>query len=122
MSMTSRLTLPAFRSDRFRASCGIAIALFGLSNGFLVAPALAEPASGLTLHWQAPAGCPQQAEVRERIRALVGTTRAASSLQAEGTITQINSNHFHLKLVTRAGGLVGGRNLAPTSGENLPGD
>ncbi len=53
----------------------IAIALLGLSGGLVTARALAEPATALTLRWQAPAGCPQQAEVKERIRALTGTTR-----------------------------------------------
>jgi len=88
----------------------------------VTARALAEPAAALTLRWQAPVGCPQQAEVRERIRALTGSTRpAATSLLAEGTITQTDNTHFHLKLVTRAGALVGERNLNASSCENLTG-
>jgi hypothetical protein len=93
-----------------------------LSGGLLTARALAEPAGALTLRWQAPAGCPQQAEVKERIRALTGSTRpAATSLLAEGTITQTDGTHFHLKLITRAGGLVGERKLDASSCENLTG-
>ncbi|HET7539852.1 MAG TPA: hypothetical protein VFK05_08265, partial [Polyangiaceae bacterium] len=84
--------------------------------------AQAEPVADLSLRWHAPAGCPQQAEIQERIRKLIGTTRVTTSaLQAEGTITQSDSAHFHLKLVTRAGSLVGERNLDASSCENLSG-
>jgi hypothetical protein len=120
--MTSRSTPLASRSNRQRASRRIAIALFGVSGGLIATPALGEPNAALTLRWQAPAGCPQQAEVKERIRALIGSTRpAATSLLAEGTITQTDSTHFHLKLVTRSGGLVGERTLDASSCANLTG-
>lgn len=60
--------------------------------------------------------------MRERIRALTGATRATpTGLQAEGTITQTDRTHFHLKLVTRSGGLVGERSLSASSCENLTG-
>ncbi|HYP98868.1 MAG TPA: hypothetical protein VER96_09345 [Polyangiaceae bacterium] len=120
--MTSRLTRPASSSDRSRAARGFAIALLGVSGELLATTALGQAASGLTLRWQAPAGCPQQAAVRERIRTLTGATRAApTALQAEGTITQTDAGHFHLKLVTRSGRLVGERSLDASSCENLTG-
>ncbi|HEY0468387.1 MAG TPA: hypothetical protein VGC79_29520, partial [Polyangiaceae bacterium] len=84
--------------------------------------ALGQPAAALTLRWEAPAGCPQQAEVRERIRKLTGSMNSAgTALRAEGTITQTDSTHFHLQLVMRSGGLVGQRKLDATSCENLSG-
>jgi hypothetical protein len=121
--MTSRSTPLASRSKRRRAARRIvAIALIGLAGGLLSAPALGEPAAALTLRWQAPSACPQQAEVRERIRALTGSARpAGASLLAEGLITQTDSARFHLKLVTRSGGLVGERHLDASSCENLTG-
>ena len=84
--------------------------------------ARAETVADLSLRWRSPAGCPQQEEVKDRIRKLIGSTRVtATALQAEGTITQTDSAHFHLKLVTRSGSLVGERNLDATSCENLTG-
>ncbi|MEI9936199.1 MAG: hypothetical protein WDO69_03140 [Pseudomonadota bacterium] len=57
-----------------------------------------------------------------RIRRLTGSTSStAPLLQAEGRITQTDSAHFHLKLVTRSGSLVGERNLDDSSCENLAG-
>ena len=92
-------------------------------SGMLVsAAALGQPAAALTLRWSAPAGCPQQSDVRDRIRKLTGATNStATVLQAEGTITQTDAAHFHLKLVTRSGALVGERNLDASSCENLSG-
>jgi len=92
------------------------------SSGLLVcAPALAQPAAGLTLHWSAPAGCPQQSDLRDRIHKLTGSTTSTTALQAEGTITRTDSAHFHLRLITRSGKLAGERNLVATSCENLSG-
>jgi len=86
------------------------------------ARAFAEPATALTLSWRAPAGCPQQAEVRDRIRTVTGPAGTnETALQAEGTITQIDSRRYHLKLITRSGNLVGERNLDATSCQNLTG-
>jgi len=99
-----------------------AVTLLALSGWLVSRAALGQPAAALTLRWEAPAGCPQQGEVRDRIRKLTGSTRAtAAVLQAEGTITQTDSAHYHLKLVTRSGGLVGERNLDASSCENLSG-
>lgn len=120
--MTSRLTRSASRSDHSGAGRALAVAWFGLSSAFATAATAAEPAAALTLRWQAPVGCPQQTEVKDRIRALTGTTRStATTLQAEGTITQTDKSHFHLKLVMRWGDLVGERKLDASSCENLTG-
>jgi len=60
--------------------------------------------------------------VRERIHKLTGATSSTGAvLHAEGAITQTDSAHFHLKLVTRSGKLVGERNLNASSCENLTG-
>lgn len=93
------------------------------SSGWLISgTAFAQPAAQFTLRWEAPAGCPQREDVRERIRKLTGGASAApAALQAEGTITQTDGTHFHLKLVTRSGRLVGERNLDATSCANLSG-
>ena len=100
----------------------IALGLFALSSWLVAEDARAEPAPAFSLRWQAPNGCPQQAEVRDRIRALTGTIGSTGTvLQAQGTITQTDHTHFHLKLVTRAGSLVGERNLDASSCENLTG-
>ena len=97
------------------------MALIALSGMLVSAPALAQTAPALTLRWSAPAGCPQQSEVKDRIRKLTGSTNPTNSLQAEGTITQTDAAHFHLKLVTRSGKLEGERNLDASSCENLSG-
>jgi hypothetical protein len=98
------------------------MALLGLSGWFVSASAFGQPAGALTLRWEAPAGCPQQSEVKSRIRKLSGSSHSSATvLEAEGTITQTGSTRFHLKLVTRSGNLVGERNLDATSCENLSG-
>ncbi len=119
--MTSRLAPLASRSRRPRVPQLIAVVLFAWS-GLTAERAVAQPAAALNLRWQAPQSCPQQEEVKERIRKLVGTARVtATALQAEGTITQTGGAHFHLKLVTRSGSLVGERNLDAASCEDLAG-
>ena len=98
------------------------LTLLALSGWLASGTALGQPTSGLTLRWVAPAGCPQQGEVENRIRKIVGTMGStAAVLQAEGTITQTDSARFHLRLVMHSGGLVGERNLDATSCENLSG-
>jgi len=119
--MTSRLIPRASNSERRRAS-RVALALLGSWSVLVAGRAFGEPGAGLTLRWQAPAGCPQQAAVRDRIKALTGTARSTSAgLQADGTITQTGNARFHLKLVTRSGRLVGERSLDASSCENLTG-
>ena len=82
--------------------------------------ARAQQVPGLTVRWQAPARCPQQAEVSERVRKLSGSRSSVQgALQADGTITQADDGRFHLKLLLRAGGLVGERNIDSSSCADL---
>jgi hypothetical protein len=88
--------------------------------GFAPKRALAQPASGLTIHWDAPPRCPQQSEVRERVRKLSGSlTSLQGDLQADGTITKADDGRYHLKLVMRSGQLVGEHNIDSTSCTDL---
>ena len=82
--------------------------------------ALAQRMGGLTIRWDAPARCPQQNDVSERVRKLSGyPTSAQGALQAEGTITQAGDGRFHLKLLLRSGGLVSERNIDSKSCADL---
>ena len=82
--------------------------------------ALAQQVPGLTVRWDAPARCPQQGEVSERVRRLSGSpTSVQGALQADGTITQADDGRFHLKLLLRSGGLVGERNIDSRSCADL---
>jgi len=106
-----------FGRDGARPALAIAL-LAGL--GFAPKHALAQSASGLTIHWEAPARCPQQSEVRERVRKLSGAlTSLQGDLQADGTITRVEDGRFHLKLVMRSGALVGEHNIDSTSCTDL---
>jgi len=88
--------------------------------GFAPKRALAQQAPGLSIHWEAPARCPQQSEVRERVRKLSGSlTSLQGDLQADGTITKADDGRFHLKLVMRSGQLVGEHNIDSTSCTDL---
>jgi hypothetical protein len=92
------------------------IALFGLVSR----TARAQQLAGLTLRWDAPARCPQQNDLSERVRKLVGAASSAqAALQAEGTINRSESGRFHLKLVLRAGGLASERELESRSCADL---
>ena len=118
--MTSRLTRNVVSS--LGAPRRVALTLLALAGCCTSGAALGQPAAALTLRWEAPAGCPQQAEVNERIQKIIGNTSSTSTvLQAEGTITRTDSARFHLRLVMRSGNLVGERNLDATSCENLSG-
>ncbi len=82
--------------------------------------ALAQQTPGLTIQWQAPARCPQQSDVTERVRKLSGSPSSLqAALQADGIITQADDGQFHLKLTLRAGGLVGERNIDSRSCADL---
>jgi hypothetical protein len=97
----------------------LAMMLIALS-GFASRRALAQPVAGLTIRWEAPPRCPQQSDVTERVRKLSGSpTSMQGALQADGTITQVDSGRFHLTLVMRSGGLVGVRNIDSTSCADL---
>jgi len=112
----------ARRSSRLLARPCVA-ALLSLGASWLAPRAAhAQSAATLDLRWSAPVGCPQQGEVRERIRKLMGGANSkATTLQAEGTITQTDRTHFRLQLVMRSGNLVGERSLDAASCVNLSG-
>jgi len=98
------------------------MALSALCAWLATATALGQPAPGLDLHWQAPVGCPQQSDVRDRFRKLTGTTSSTTGqLQADGAITQTDSARFHLRLIVHSGKLVGERNLDSSSCVDLAG-
>ena len=94
------------------------LSLSGLSSS---GPARAQPAPTVDLQWTAPAGCPQQSDVRERVKKLSGTSASTHALRAEGSITQTVDGRFHLKLLVRSGGLVGERHIESSSCETLAG-
>src|SRR5450432_2379999 len=114
--MTSTLARP-FGSGGIRRA--ILLMLIALS---WLAPrkALAQRVAGLTIQWEAPARCPQQSDVSERVRKLSGSpTSVQGALQADGTITQADDGRFHLRLLLRSGGLVGERNIDSRSCADL---
>jgi hypothetical protein len=84
------------------------------------APAMAEPQPSIDIRWQAPPGCPQESDVRDRIQTLLGAGRHDSHLRAEGTITRID-RRFRLDLVVRVRDLVGTRSIESNSCEDLAG-
>lgn len=73
------------------------------------------------LEWQAPAPCPQQARVREQIRALVPAALAdAGTLRAEGRISRVKGR-FRLRLNMHFGSVNGERIIESSSCEDLAG-
>jgi hypothetical protein len=96
--------------------------LLGLSAIFTSAVLHAQAPPALALSWSAPAGCPQEDDVRARIASLLGSARPPPTpLQADGTITQSDDGRFHLRLVIRSGSLVGERDIDSTSCTDLAG-
>jgi hypothetical protein len=90
----------------------------------LLAPAraLAQQTEPVELEWNAPAECPRLAEVQARIRKLAGPLRSNTTpLHAEATITRQDDGELHLRLLIRAGNLVGERNIAGKSCKDLAG-
>ena len=93
----------------------------GMLLGLLAtAPTMAEPQPSIDIRWQAPPGCPQESDVRDRIQKLLGSGRHDSHLRAEGTITRMD-RRFRLDLVVRARDLVGTRSIESNSCEDLAG-
>lgn len=73
------------------------------------------------MDWHAPATCPQQARVRERIRALVPAALAdGGRLRAEGTISRVRGR-YRLRLIMHFGGVSGERTIESPSCEDLAG-
>src|SRR5262252_2683831 len=80
-----------------------------------VAPAAAQPRSGLDLRWEAPAGCPQENEVRHRIRSVAPSLESPDRhLRAEGTITRTDGR-YRMKLVVSDDRTSGERIIESTS-------
>src|SRR5450755_3617852 len=106
-----------FRSyGAHRVIAGMLLAWSGLAPR----KARAQQVAGLTIRWDAPARCPQQSDVSERVRKLSGSpTSVQGALQADGTITQADDGRFHLRLLLRSGGLVGERNIDSRSCADL---
>jgi len=113
----------SFRFGRSpRSYClSLACALLGI-GWFVLSPkkAMAQPVPGLSVVWEAPAHCPQQPELIERVRKLAGPANSAPvALEVEGAITGPDNGHFHLKLVMRSGGAIGVRNIDSVSCTDL---
>lgn len=116
--MTSR-SVP--RADR--RWCGRSAPILGAIVAlFAPAPALAQSSQPLELRWEAPAGCPSERYVRDRIRKLAGSARSTDApVRAEATVTRSDEGQFHLELVMHSGDLVGARNIDGRSCEDLAG-
>jgi hypothetical protein len=102
---------------------GTGLLMGGMLLGLLAtAPetAWAESQPSINLRWDAPAGCPQESDVRDRIQNLLGTGRQSSHLRAEGTIARLDKR-YRLDLVVRVRDLVGTRSIESSSCEDLAG-
>jgi len=72
----------------------------GLALVLLAGPSFAEGGAPIQLRWQAPANCPQEAQVRQKLADLLGSNASdatASRLRAEGQIEQVGER-FRLTL------------------------
>ena len=82
--------------------------------------AMAEPQPSIDIRWEAPPGCPQESDVRDRLQKLLGFGRHESRLRAEGTIARMD-RRFRLDLVVRVRDIVGTRGIESNSCEDLAG-
>lgn len=75
----------------------------------------------LELSWQAPVGCPQAADVRERVRAIAGDSlHGMSRLRAEGRVARIDAR-YRLTLKVYEGGAALDRTIDSPSCADLAG-
>jgi hypothetical protein len=120
--MTSPFAQPPSRSrSQTSRSSGTGLLMGWMLLGLLTTtPTMAEPQPSIDIRWQAPPGCPQESDVRDRIQTLLGAGRRDSQLRAEGTITRID-RRFRLDLVVRVRDLVGTRSIESNSCEDLAG-
>ena len=75
-------------------------ALIGIAPLSFTGPSLAQSAVPVQLRWQAPANCPQEAQVRQKLRELLGANAGgptSSRLRAEGQIEPVG-DRFRLTL------------------------
>jgi hypothetical protein len=107
---------------RARAARGLAAALVLLLVLVRLVPCHAQSAEPVALEWNAPAGCSTARDVLLRVRKLSHSSElAARQLQAEATIASRDAGQLHLKLIVRSGNLVGERNIAGRTCEDLAG-
>lgn len=78
----------------------------------------APPASAVELSWEAPAGCPDRANVEQRIQKLLAGASEKSKVSAEGVVTATKSG-YRLALTTTRDGTRGERILDDKSCEAL---
>jgi hypothetical protein len=96
--------------------------LVSLCGLLLARAAFAQAAPPIDLHWDAPAACPRESDVRNRIEQLVGSQKPSENrLRADGAITQTDDGRFQLKLMVRSGSLVGERQIESNSCADLAG-
>jgi hypothetical protein len=116
------MSVPQLGWQRGR-QCAAVLAALTAACGVLGCSAVhAQPPELVELRWDVPAGCPDAADVRARIRKLAASAKpSATALRAEATITRKAGGGLHLRLVIHAGALVGERNLEGRSCDALAG-
>ncbi|HEX2671111.1 MAG TPA: hypothetical protein VHM25_09585 [Polyangiaceae bacterium] len=99
-----------------------AAAAIGLAAVFSAASSFAQSAAPVQLRWQAPPDCPQEQQVRQKLRDLLGANAdaAASRLRAEGVI-EPSGEHFRLTLNIHYDLVNGKRVVQANSCEDLGG-
>jgi len=96
---------------------------FGVALLLFAGTSSAESALPVQLRWQAPAGCPQEGQVRQKLRDLLGgnaADAAASRLRAEGQIEPVGER-FRLTLNIHYDLVNGTRVVLGSSCEDLGG-
>src|SRR5512138_3276057 len=81
------------------------VAVLNLAFASQTGDAAARPKRSFELEWNSPPGCPQQFDVTEQIRAMLGAAPGASlpsGLRATGIIEPID-DRFHLTLTVQVG-------------------
>jgi hypothetical protein len=98
------------------------MALAALCTALWCVPARAQTAELVELTWDAPAGCPAASDVQARIRELAASAKpSGTALRAAATITRSDGGSLQLKLVIRAGDLIGERTIEGRSCDDLAG-
>jgi hypothetical protein len=100
-------------------SCRAAAVVLGALT--LLAPVVARAQNAVELTWNAPPGCPQEAQVREKLRALRGEPlQAAGRLRAEGRIERVEQR-YRMTLIVREGDAARQRTIEADSCNDLAG-
>lgn len=115
------MTLPSTRSLevwRWWSKLG---RLVGTALVVVLVPAAARADVPLDLTWSAPAGCPQDRDVRERIRTIAGDAlRGMTRLRADGRIARVDGR-YQLTLRVYEAGAARDRTIDSTSCADLAG-